>query len=61
VPAKDLTVEIPPLTPEPIPSAALDFAVQVERLYSTLIRTAAAFAALAQGPYEELSLGGKLL
>jgi hypothetical protein len=53
--------EIPPLTPEPIPSAALDFAVKVDRLYSTLIQTAEHFAAAEPGLHEGPSLGGKLL
>jgi Urocanase Rossmann-like domain len=43
------------LTPDPIPSAALDFAVQVERLYLTLIQAA------EPSVTAEPSLGGKLL
>jgi urocanate hydratase len=41
-----------PLTPDPIPSAVLEFALQVERLYAALIGFAT---------NEEPSLGGKLL
>ncbi|MDR3773173.1 MAG: hypothetical protein P4L26_07495 [Terracidiphilus sp.] len=40
---------------DPIPSAALDFTLQVERLYAALMRTA------ATPSDEEPSLGGKLL
>lgn len=49
------------MTLAPIPSAALDFAVEVERFYSALIQTAEPFAAGEQGLHQEPSLGGKLL
>jgi hypothetical protein len=49
------------LTPDPIPSAALDFAVQVERLYSTLTQAAKPPGPAQPSLHEEPSLGGKLL
>jgi hypothetical protein len=49
------------LTPDPIPSAALDFAVQVERLYSSLIQAANPSEPAEPDLHEEPSLGGKLL
>jgi len=48
------------LTPDLIPSAALDFTLQVERLYAALIQFAGGVTA-GQQAAEEPSLGGKLL
>jgi urocanase-like protein len=57
--------EYPSLPVDPIPSAALDFTLQVERLYSALIHTArtpdCVTQSLAAEPDQEPSLGGKLL
>jgi len=47
--------EIPALTPDPNPSSALEFILQVEDLYAALVRPE---SAIANG---EPSLGGKLL
>jgi Urocanase Rossmann-like domain len=53
------------LTPDPIPSSALDFAVKVERLYSTMIEdgkpSEPAEPDLHPDAQKEPSLGGKLL
>jgi len=49
------------LTPHPIASSALDFALQVERLYSTLIEDAKPSEPAEPDLHEEPSLGGKLL
>jgi hypothetical protein len=48
------------LTPDPSPSAALDFILHVERLYASLIRHASS-AGMEPGPTAEPALGGKLL
>jgi urocanate hydratase len=45
------------LTPDPIPPAALDFALEVEHLYAVLLRSAEPSASADDEP----SLGGKLL
>jgi hypothetical protein len=49
------------LTPDPIPAAALEFTLQVERLYSSLIQDAKLSGPAEQDVHEEPSLGGKLL
>jgi hypothetical protein len=49
------------LTPDAIPPAALDFTLQVERLYAALIHTAKTSAAAEPPLNEEPGLGGKLL
>jgi hypothetical protein len=46
---------------DPIPSAALDFTLQVERLYTALMHSANTPASTELGPGTEPSLGGKLL
>ena len=53
--------ENPSLTHDPIPPAALDFTLQVERLYAALIHTAKTSAAAEPALNEEPGLGGKLL
>jgi hypothetical protein len=50
--------EIPALPLHPIPPAALDFTLQVERLYAALIHTV---DVSAPGPETDPGLGGKLL
>jgi hypothetical protein len=49
------------LTPHPIPAAALEFTLQVERLYSTMIEDAKPSGLAEPNLHEEPSLGGKLL
>jgi hypothetical protein len=49
------------LTPDAIPPAALDFTLQVERLYAALIHTGKTSADAEPALSEEPGLGGKLL
>ena len=49
------------MTPDPIPDAALEFTLQVERLYSSLIQAAKPSGPAEPALHEEPSLGGNLL